>query len=367
MTQITNRFSNDAKLGATASRAADIRNYIRAHPFLSLLSAILLALTAWAAINLFSWAVLDAVWYSPDSQLCREEYSGACWAVIQARWRIIIFGLYPYDQHWRSILACLLLVITAVLSCLPWFWSFRKLAPLWISGFTGFTILMSGGVFGLDYIPVRQWGGLSLTLFVFASVTILTMPTSVALVLMRESKMIFVSRSVQAVIDFVRSLPLLVVLFIAAVVLPFGLPDFLIGEKLFRVIIGFTLYVSCYQAETLRGGIQSLPRGQMEAAKTLGLNYWQRVSRIILPQAFKITLPATINQIVIIFLETPLIVIIGFFEVLASGNAAFGTAEWGIAAKEVYIFIGAIFFIFSFSLSRYGAFLEGRLGKNDRR
>ncbi len=111
----------------------------------------------------------------------------------------------------------------------------------------------------------------------------------------------------------------------------------------------------------------SLPAGQDEAAKALGLNFIQRMSRIILPQAFKVTLPSTINQIVIIFLETPLIVIIGFFEVLASGAAAFGTAEWGIAAEEVYIFIGIIFFVFSLSLSRYGASLEARLARSDQR
>jgi len=349
------------------SKPAGFVAYCRKHPVLSLMSGVLIGLIAWAAFKIFDWAIVRAVWYSPDSQLCRVEGAGACWAVIEARWRIIIFGLYPFDEQWRSLLACLLIVTTAILSCIPWFWHFKKIAPLWIAGFGGFTVLMSGGIWGLEFIPVRQWGGLSLTLFVFAMVTILTMPVSVALVLMRESKLVFVSKSVQVVIDFVRSLPLLVVMFVSAVVLPFGLPDFLIGEKLFRVIAGFTLYVSCYQAEILRGGIQSLPKGQEEAAKALGLGYWHRVSRIILPQAFKITLPSTINQIVIVFLETPLIVIIGFFEVLASGSAAFGTAEWGIAAPEVYIFIGVIFFIFSLGLSRYGAHIEVRLGKSDRR
>lgn len=349
------------------SAGAAVLAYTRKHPVLSLLSAVLILFLLRAVWNIFQWGVLDAVWVSPDSQLCRVEGAGACWAVIEARWRIIVFGLYPYEEQWRSLLACALIVATAVVSCLPVMWKFQRLAVLWVGGFAGFTMLMCGGVLGLDFVPVRQWGGLSLTLFVFASVIILTMPCSVLLVLLRQSKLRAVSLSVQAIIDFVRSLPLLVVMFVAAVVLPFGLPDFLIGEKLFRVIAGFTFYVSCYQAEILRGGIQSLPAGQDEAAKALGLGYWHRVSRIVLPQAFKITLPSTINQIVIVFLETPLIVIIGFFEVLASGGAAFGTAEWGIASTEVYIFIGLIFFAFSFSLSRYGARLEARLGKSDRR
>ncbi len=105
-------------------------------------------------------------------------------------------------------------------------------------------------------------------------------------------------------------------------------------SQLFRVIAGFTLYVSCYQAEILRGGILSLPAGQQEAAKALGLSYWHSVSRIILPQAFKVSLPSTINQIVIIFLETPLIVIIGFFEVLASGGLRSGLLNGALPPKK---------------------------------
>lgn len=267
----------------------------------------------------------------------------------------------------RSALACLLLFVTGVLSCMPRFWHARRLGPLWIVAFVGFATLMWGGVAGMPYIPTREWGGLALTLFVFASVVLLTMPTALVLLLLRQSPLPLVRRPTQFIIDAVRSLPLLVVMFVAGVLLPFGLPDFMVGEKLFRVIAGFTLYVSCYQAEILRGGIQSLPKGQDEAGKALGLSWWQRMRMVVLPQAFKVTLPATINQIVIIFLETPLIVVIGFFDVLASGAAAFGTAEWGIASVEVYLFIGAIFFAFSFSLSRYGAFLEARLARSSRR
>ena len=342
-------------------------HYTRAHPVRALLSTLILLLIARAAFSVFDWAIARAVWFSPDGSLCRVDGAGACWAVIQARWRIIVFGLYPYDEQWRSALACGVIIATAVLSCMRRLQDFRRLALLWGSGFIAFTVLMNGGVLGLTPIAVREWGGLSLTLYVFSAVCILTMPISVILVLMRESSLFYISKPVQWIIDILRSLPLLVVMFVAAVVLPFGLPDFMSGEKLFRVIAGFALYASCYQAEILRGGIQSLPRGQDEAAKALGMGYWYRVSRIILPQAFKITLPSTINQIVIIFLETSLIVIIGFFEVLASGNAAFGTAEWGIANTEVYIFIGAIFFAFSLSLSRYGANLEARLSTSNRR
>jgi len=162
-------------------------------------------------------------------------------------------------------------------------------------------------------------------------------------------------------IDTVRSLPLITILFTAALILPFVLPATLVGDKIWRVIIGFALFFAAYQAEILRSGIQSLPNGQEEAAKALGLTYWQRTSRIILPQAFRNALPPTINQFVITFKETSLIIIIGFFEVLASGNAAFGSGEWSHYWVEVYCFVALIYFVFVFSLSRYGVYLERRL------
>ena len=140
----------------------------------------------------------------------------------------------------------------------------------------------------------------------------------------------------------------------------------LIGDKLYRVIFGYSLFFACYQAEIIRGGMQSLPSGQEEAAKALALGYWHRISRIILPQAFHRALPPTINQFVITFKETTLVVIIGFFDVMASGNAAFGTAEWSFAHNEVYAFVAAVFFVFVFALSRYGAYLERRLSMAER-
>lgn len=345
---------------------ARIKTYARKHPILFAITVAALVLLIYAVFRLYDWGIRRAIWDRADSNLCLSGEKGACWAVIQARWRIILFGLYPFDLHWRSALACVTIAATAILSCFPWFWRFSHLSALWLLGFGGYVLFMMGGVLGLDFVPVAQWGGLALNLFVFSLTTILTMIFSVILVLMRLSIMPLISHPTRMIIDFVRSMPLLVVMFVCAIVLPFGLPDFLVGEKLYRVIFGFALYNACYQAETLRGGIQSLPAGQTEAAKALSLNYWQRISRIILPQAFKITLPSTINQVVIIFLETPLITIIGFFEVLASAAAAFGKLEWSKSWAEVYIFISAIFFVFSFSLSKYGVYLENRLKVSDR-
>ena len=314
----------------------------------------------WLLWSFFEWAVLHA-YFDPANRDACVQSEGACWAVVTARWRIVLFGLYPFEEQWRSALACLAIVITTVLSCLPWFWSALRLALLWIAGFAVFYILMRGGMFGLAPVGERDWGGLALTLFIFAAVVLIGMPLSVIFALLRRSELPLISRTMGLVIDIVRSLPLLTIMFAFAVVLPFATPDWMNGQQLYRVIVGYAIFFACYQAEIIRGGIQSLPAGQEEAAKALGLGYWQRVGYIILPQAFRNALPPTINQVVITFKETSLVTIIGFFDILASGRAASGTGEWSFATIEIYVFVALIFFVFVFSLSRYGAYLERRL------
>lgn len=324
------------------------------------ISVAFLALLAWAVPRLVNWALLEAVWVAPNASACGRE-AGACWAVITARWRLIIFGLYPFEQHWRSGLACVAIVITGILSCWPVFWRPLRLAALWLGGFATFYVLMRGGLFGLVSVGTERWGGLALTIFTFAAVAILGMPMAIALALTRQSELPAFRWLAGLLIDTVRALPLLSILFTAAVILPFALPGWLSGDKLYRVIFAFALFFACSQAEVIRGGLQSISSGQIEAAKALGLGYWHRTWYIVLPQAFRNSLPATINQFVITFKETSIVIVIGFFEVLASGNAAYGTGEWTMAYDEVYAFIAMIFFAFVFSLSRYGAHLEKRM------
>jgi len=344
-----------------------LRSYLKRHPVSFLVTALIVAGLAYLAWKFIDWAVLKAVWNPDRPDLCGADRPGACWAVIAARWRLIMFGLYPFEEQWRSAISSVIVLATVAISCFPAVWRAKWLIVLWIVSFIGFNVLMTGGILGLSHVPTRAWGGLSLTLYVFASVCIVMMPTALVLALMKRSKLPAIKVPVTWIVDFLRSLPLLVVLFFAAVVLPFGLPDWMTGEKLYRVVVAFAFYNACYQAEVIRAGIESLPKGQEEAGKALGLGYLATYRYIILPQAFRVTLPATINQIVIVFLETSLIVIIGFFDILASGNAAFGVAQWGTTSTEVYLFVGAIFFACCLSLSKYGAFIECRLTKRQER
>ncbi|NKC12019.1 MAG: ABC transporter permease subunit [Gammaproteobacteria bacterium] len=309
---------------------------------------------------LIEWAFINAVWSVDDAEQCTPE-RGACWAVVQARFRLILFGLYPYDEHWRSALASGTIVLVTVISCMPRAWTGRRLAILWASGFVVFYLLMRGGAAGLTAVTPDRWGGLALTLFIFSAVVLIGFPLSIVLALARRSKLPVIARLAAFAIDLTRSFPLLTILFAAAVILPFALPDWLQGDKLYRVVLAFAFFFACYQAEIVRGGLQAIAAGQEEAAKSLGLSYPQTMALVMLPQAFRNALPATINQIVITFKETSVVVIIGFFEVMASGNAAFGSGEWTHAYVEVYVFVALIYFVFVFSLSKYGAYLERRM------
>ena len=338
--------------------------WFRKHFFSNWLDAVLSLVFGlfiiWVTVKLVDWAILDAVWRVKNREQCGQS-GGACWAVIEDRGRLILFGLYPYEEQWRSTIACLTVIATIALSCLPTFWSVWRLPLLWVIGFGLFVLLMRGGFAGLSLVTSEQWGGLSLTIFIFSAVFVIGMPLAVIFALARQSSLPIIAHGTGLFIDLVRSLPLLTILFAAAVVVPLLLPEWLHGNKLMRVVIAFAIFFGVYQAEIIRAGLQATPAGQAEAATALGMPYWSRVVDILLPQAFRNTLPSTINQAVITFKETSIVTIIGFFEVMASGNAAIGTGEWGAQFVEVYVFLALIYFVFVFGLSRYGAWLEDRV------
>ena len=351
---------------ASARPARSLRQRFFSTPVDSVVSLVCLSLVVLVGWKFLDWAIVSAVFDPTRGAEACKAATGACWSVIAARWRIILFGLFPYEEQWRSALACLSVVVMTVLSCIPSFWTGRRIALVWGVGASLFYVLMKGGVLGLPRVGEEGWGGLALTLFIFVATCVIGFPLAIGLALLRRSNLPWISRTTGVIIDAVRSLPLITILFTFAVVLPFMLPQWLQGDKLYRVILGSALFFAAYQAEIVRGGLQGVPRGQDEAAMSLGLTYWQRISRILLPQAMRISLPATINQFVIAFKETSLVVIVGFFEILASGNAAYGTGEWTFAYVEVYAFIALIYFVFVFSLSRYGAFLERRMSVGER-
>jgi general L-amino acid transport system permease protein len=343
-------------------RARYFRNWWDA--FLSMACILIVALIA---LRFFQWAVLDAVWTAKSATDCTSRASGACWAVLPARWRLILFGVYPFEEQWRAALGSGVLLVASVLSCVPWFWRFTRIVALWLSSFVFFLLVMRGGFLGLLVVSSEYWGGLALTLFLFASIMVLGMPLATLLALARQSNIRWLRAAVGVFIDLTRAVPLIAIVFGASLIVPLILPGWLSGDKLFRVVLGFAAFFAAYQAELLRGGFQAIDKGQSEAAKALGMRYWQYQLTILIPQAFRITLPQTVNQAVAGFKDTSYIAIVGFFDMTASASAALGTGDWALAYLEVFFVVGALYFVFAYSLSRYGAYLERRMAVGQRR
>ena len=323
------------------------------------ITVLIVYVLAGVGINAIRWLFVDSVWGAHNAQLCGD--SGACWSVIADRYRLIFFGLYPHDEQWRSAIACVVVIVMVVLSCLPKFFDIRRLAFIWGVGFALYVLLMRGGLFGLQYVPTDRWGGLALTLYIYAAVILIGMPLAIALALARRTRLPAIRMTIAAIVDMIRSLPLLTILFTFSLIIPFVLPSWAQGDKLHRVILGFAFFFACYQSESIRGGLQAIPHGQDEVARALGLTPFQRLRLVILPQAFRNSMPMTINQFIVTFKETSIIVIVGLFEFMASAGAAYQVAEWSPYFKEVLVFIALIYFCFAFSLSLYGRFLEHRM------
>lgn len=319
-----------------------------------------LAVSITVLVYVARWAFIDSLWTEAQEGQC-AHITGACWAVIHARYRLILFGLYPYDEHWRSALACVVALSIVVLSCLPWFWTVKRLVTTWLCGAGLFILLMRGGLLGLVPVTTDKWGGLALTLYVYLSTVIIGVPLGILLALARQSSLPAIRSIVIMVVDFVRSIPILVVVFCAALFAPFILPGWLNPDTLYRVIAGFSFFFACYYAMIVTGGMQAVAPGQYDAASALGLGYWRCRALVVMPQALRAALPATINHMVTTLKETSVLIIVGMFELTASGNAALQSGAWQEYYIEVYIFVSLIYFSLSFSLSRYGAYLERKM------
>lgn len=321
---------------------------------LTVVTAAILLRVLWFVLK---WGVFDAVWYATDPEVCRAA-TGACWAVIVEKHRPMLFGLYPYDQHWRLVIMMVVYLATVVISLWPRFWNLRILVPLWIFAALAIGILMFGGVFGLRYVPTSEWGGLPLTMLLFTGTVLIGMPIAVLLALGRRAPLP-VARGVSVVfIEALRGVPLITILFVAVNVFPLFLPAGVEVNKLLRITIGIAIFFACYQAEVIRGGLQAIPRGQYEAAASLSLSYWQTTRRIILPQALRICLPAITNHIIAAMKNTSFVIIIGLFDILTATTAVMQDPLWRQFYIEAYLFVAGVYLFFGYALSRYARQVE---------
>jgi len=348
--------------------------WLRKNLFSSPTNAILTIVGIWLIWTLVSsvvdWAFLQATWEGEDGKACAREGAGACWPFIQAKFSQFMYGRYPEPQRWRVDLTYVLAVIGLVPLMIPrvpgkFVNTLYMIVLFPIAAF----LLLSGGYFGLPYVPTELWGGLLVTLVV-ASVGIAgAFPLGIMLALGRRSRMPIVRWVSVGFIELVRGVPLITVLFMASVMLPLFLPEGMTIDKLLRALIMVALFAAAYLAEVIRGGLQAIPRGQFEAADALGLTYAQKMGLIVLPQALKLVIPGIVNTFIGLFKDTSLVLIIGIFDLLGIVQLNQTDAKWfsHSTAMTGYVFAGLIFWIFCFGMSRYSLFVERRLAASDRR
>jgi general L-amino acid transport system permease protein len=194
----------------------------------------------------------------------------------------------------------------------------------------------------------------------------MSLPLGILLALGRRSDMPLIHILSVVFIEFIRGVPLITLLFTASLLLNYFLPPGTNFDLILRVVIMVTLFASAYMAEVIRGGLAALPRGQYEAAEALGLDYWKAQRLVILPQALKISIPGIVNSFIGLFKDTTLVMFIGLLDPIALAAAIRANTNWQGIYWELYIFIGATFFVFCFGMSRYSMYLERRL-KTDHR
>jgi general L-amino acid transport system permease protein len=351
----------------TTGTVAWVRQNLFGNALSSIATVVMVGLALWLLPPLFDWAVAKAV-LRPDADACQAARGeGACWGVIAEKWRFIIFGRYPYDHQWRPEVATILLVGLLVVSCIRTFWK-PWLAVLWIAVVPAFFILMGGGYFGLTPVPTDSWGGLPLTIMLATFGIAFAFPLSILVALGRRSNMPAIRTLCVLYVELIRGVPLISVLFMASFLFPLFLPVGKSPDVLLRVLVGITLFAAAYLAEIVRGGLQAIPRGQVEAAQSLGLSYWQTQRKIVLPQALALVVPGIMNSFIAIFKDTSLVTIVSLYELTgALGLALNSDANWRPFKIEGYIFIVLVYFAFCFAMSRYSLWVEKRLGASRNR
>jgi general L-amino acid transport system permease protein len=339
--------------------------WLRANLFNSIPNAVLtviaVGLLLLAIPPLIRWGLIDAVWHAESGRACRGD--GACWAFVGEKLRFILFGRFPYEEQWRPLAVVVIFIAMIAASCWRGLWG-RPLAGLWLGGLVVVGILMWGGVFGMSYVETSLWNGLPLTLIIAVIGMAFGFPLAILLALGRRSHLPAVRAICVAYIELIRGVPLITVLFMASVMLPLFLPTGMTVDKLLRAEVAFILFSAAYLAEVIRGGLQAIPRGQYEAADSLGLSYWQCTRLIVLPQALALVIPPLVNTFIATFKDTSLVIVIGLFDLLGAANAALTDANWRGFYAEAYVFIAVIYFCFCFFMSRYSQMLERQFSKS---
>ncbi|MDW4500464.1 amino acid ABC transporter permease [Sulfitobacter sp. D35] len=372
----------------------------------------------WSLLSGFLPWLLGGVWNTSNIRECREVLDGAaggCFSVLRERWNQLLFGIaYPQEGYWRPTLAFILLFVAAapvLFSHLPrqllvvtglypfiafwliWGGTFlipvvalagvaagyvvysRLVARSFVAGFFGGIVAAAvvwwlGGFLtaampnflALEAVPSRDMGGFMLNMILGVVCVSLSLPLGILLALGRQSRLPIIKMICVVFIEFIRGVPLITLLFVANVVLAYFLPPGTNFDLILRVIIMITMFASAYIAEVIRGGLAALPKGQYEAADSLGLDYAQAMRLIILPQALKISIPGIVNVAVGLFKDTTLVSIISMFDLVGMiRGPILASTEWNGVYWELWGFAALLFFVVCYGISQYSQWLERQL------
>ena len=325
------------------------------------------AFVAYLLPRLVAWATTRAIWSASDGALCRQHQDGACWAFVIAKWDYLRFGSYPVAERWR---VDMVEVVGAVLIVwLLWTGAPRRawavLLFFVVYPILAFILLRGSSLLGLTIVDTGLWGGIFVSLLTAVVGIAFSLPLGVLLALGRRSPLPVVRTASVIFIEFVRGVPFITVLFMANNLLPLFLPEAWTPDRLLRPLAGIVMFSAAYMAEEVRGGLQSLGRGQYEASMALGLNYPRMMALIILPQALTLVIPGIVNNFIGLFMDTTLVSVVGVTDFLEAMNNAMKDAAWAGPTIMVtgYVFAGIFYFCFCYGMARYSAHIERILAK----
>ena len=316
-----------------------------------------------AALALFDWAVIRAsLGTTPES--CRAG-TGACWSVIAEMWPLFMVGLYPEAERWRIVVVALIVAGMALALAFRSLRRWRILGPLAVAATLAIAALVHGGALvGLARVETQLWGGLLLTAILAVVGQSLALPLGIVLALARRSAtMPIVRAAATAYIELVRSVPLVMILLMATLILPLFLPHGTRLDTLMTAQIGIILFSAATIAEVVRGGLQGVPKDQVEAAQALGLGYWSTTALVVLPQALRLVLPALVNTLITFIKGSSLVVAIGMYDLLGAAMLVSANERWVGRTVEPLLFVALIYWLACYGLSRASRRLERRYGR----
>ena len=331
--------------------------------FNALLTLLIIFIIIKAMPPSLSWFIFDANIAGDTKEACTG--TGACWTYIKVWLRRFMYGMYPNELQWRINISFIILIGLAFVGYfvgekLKKFLTLYYVIIYPIIAYILIYYLISGGSFGLVWVETGAWGGLSLTFIVSFFCLIFCFPIGMLLALGRRSDLPTIKYMSVGFIEFWRGVPLITVLFMSSVMFPMFLPEDFFMDKLVRVIIAISLFEAAYVAEVIRGGLQALPRGQYDAAKSLGMGYWKMHIFVILPQALKLVIPGIANTFLALVKDTPLIFVVGLMEIAGMLGLAKTNPKWLGFAMEGYVFAAIIFWIICYAMSKYSYNLEAK-------